>query len=75
MATAHFRPFGPSWSAALRRQGGCMVDRDYRIEPDTERWRLSLIEDGEVVRVQVCELHDEALAEGTVWICEDGDDG
>lgn len=55
-------------------QGGDMVERDYRIEEQADGWRLVLLRGEEVIEEQVCELHDEALAIGTVWISGVDDD-
>jgi len=51
-----------------------MAERDYRIEEQDDGWRLLLLRGGEVVSAELYELHDEALAIGTDWICGDDDD-
>lgn len=46
------------------------LERDYRLEEKADGWRLLLLRGDEVIEEKVCDLHDEALAIGTVWICE-----
>lgn len=52
-------------------EGYNMAERDYHIDKQGHRWRLSLLVDGLELGRGVFDDHDSALAVGSVWLSDD----